>query len=194
MSKSYVAAKWVGIALCVVSAVWLFFLCLLPGLELLIEARSIMEVCLLIVLGVPGVILFYLSWKLIRGEVTRVSIKNALGMFFGMAIFVAAFSTSVVWIRLGLPDWRSVSFTLSLMLSMVIGLPLYAFFSKRLMAASGYLSVPGEFVGRGSYLIMAWLLWLVLSPVFMELAPRYETESILDLGFLFLPILIPYIL
>lgn len=62
------------------------------------------------------------------------------------------------------------------------------------MRTSGLVDVQGEFVGRGSYLILAWLLWMILTPIFNELAPRFETDSLLDFGFIVLPILIPYAL
>lgn len=194
MSKPYVAAKRVGVVFCVASILWLYFLCLQPAFELLFGERRVLEVLMFIVLGIPGGLLGYLSWKLVRGEVTRISIKNALGMFAGMAIFFAAFSVSIVWSRLGLPEMRGMGVVLALFVSIALGLPTYAYLTRALMRASDLIAVKGEFVGRGSYLILAWLLWFILSPIFMELAPRFETGSVIDFGFFLLPILIPYAL
>jgi hypothetical protein len=198
MSETHIIAKRVGIMLCTASVLWLGAFCFWPLAEWLMnenrKTASIVGGALFVVIGLPGGLLAYLSWMLVRGEVTRPSIKNALGMFAGMAIFVAAFGVSYLYVRLGFPEMSGLGAIAALFASIVIGLPLNAYFTKRLMLASGLVAVPGEFVGRGSYLMLAYLLFFILSPVFLEIAPRFETDSLLDLGFIFMPILIPFVL
>jgi hypothetical protein len=54
--------------------------------------------------------------------------------------------------------------------------------------------VAGEFVGQGSYMLLAFLLWAILSPVGRALYEDYQTDSLLDFGFTFIPVLISYVL
>ncbi len=73
-------------------------------------------------------------------------------------------------------------------------LPAYAWCARHLMSASGIVSVKGEFVGCGSFQILAFLLWSILSAVTQNLFDQYETDTLLDFGFMFVPFIIPYIL
>jgi len=197
MSESHTTAKRVGLLLVVTGIIWLFMFCLRPLGEWLFDhgqSGSALKVVLPLCAGAPGGVLCYLGWQLARGEVTRISIKNALGMLTGMAICMASFGISLALNRLALPEWTSGGLIAALFLSTIVGLPTYAYLAKRLMHTSEVVVVKGEFVGRGSYQMLAWMLFFVLSPILMEFSLQFETDSIVDFGFILAPFLIPYAL
>ena len=129
-----------------------------------------------------------------RREATRDRIKNALGLFFGMAAFFFAFF--VVWqievFSFGATN--PIGLVGALIVSVLVVLPTNAGVARYVMRASGIVPVKGEFVGQGSYMLLAFLLWAILSPVGIALSEDYQTDSLLDFGFAFFPFIIPYLL
>jgi hypothetical protein len=198
MRTSYTVAQKAGAITCAMSVVWIYFLGIQHAFEQLSRGQDwvdgLMRLALPLALVIPGVFLCVLSCQLMRREATRDRIKNTLGLAFGMGAFVFAFF--VLWLLNARSEGSSSSIFLvgSLFVSVLVVLPLNAGVCRYVMRASGVVPVRGEFVGKGSYMLLAFLLWWILSPIGIELYDAYQMNNLLDVLFGFLPILIPYIL
>lgn len=198
MRRSLLVSQLVGAASCVLSVVWILLLCIKPGVSGLLRAEdsidAMLQVAMPLALGLPGVLLFVCSWKLMRHDATRDRIKNVLGILAGFGSLFAAFLLYWVYGLLFEATESGLGLFVCLFLAVACVLPTYAWCARRLMRASGIVSVKGEFVGRGSFQILAFLLWAILSSVTQDLFDRHETDTLLDFGFMFVPFIIPYIL
>ncbi len=198
MRTSFSVAQKTGALACAFSVIWIYFCSIQLAFDGLGRAQDWVDVLLRmampLALSIPGGILFVLSWHLMRREARRDRIKNALGLQFGMgAIFLAGLCLPRIEALVG-RDSGGISFGITLFVSVLIILPTNAGVSRYVMRASGIVPVKGEFVGQGSYMLLAFLLWAILSPVGIALSDTYQTDSVLDFGFAFLPFIIPYVL
>jgi len=198
MLTAFTVAQKTGAFTCVASLVWLYFLGIQQAFEQIGRATDwvdgFLRMSLPVALSVPAIFLLVLSWQLMSREATRDRIKNVLGLFFGMGTFFVAF---VVVLQVGIWIGRAenpIDLVLALFVSVLAVLPSYTGVARYVMRASGIVPVKGEFVGKGSYMILAFLLWSILSPMGIELSEDYQADTLLDLGFIFGPIIISYTL
>lgn len=198
MRTSYSVAQKTGALTCGISVLWIFFIGIQGAWNQLGQATDwvdgLLRMVLPVLLSGPGVVLSVLSWQLMRRDVTRERIKLTLGVLSGFAaLFIAGFFIWQIEVWGDVPE-NDVGFGLALFVSVLIILPTYAGVARYVMRASGIVPVKGEFIGQGSYMLLAFLLWAILSPLGRALHEDYQTDRIWDFGFTFIPLLIPYIL
>jgi hypothetical protein len=198
MRKSFSVAQKTGALTCVLSVLWICFIGIQAAWDQLGRAQDwldgLVRMALPLLVSIPAILLFVLSCQLMRREATRDRIKNALGLLFGMGAFFFAFLLMLQIEVFSVGHGSPVGLVAALFVSVLVVLPTNAGVARYVMRASGIVPVKGEFVGQGSYMLLAFLLWAILSPVGIALSEDYQTDSLLDFGFAFLPFIIPYIL
>lgn len=199
MLNRYSVAQKSGAVGSALGLAWVYFLCLQPLAAAIFGAHDwldgLLGVAIPLILSVPGIMLIVVSVQLMRFEPTRDRIKNLFGVLCGFGTFVCAFLLLPVTYRLVSGLETSGFFgVLSLFASLLIMLPLYAGLSQLVMRRSGIVSVKGEFIGRGCYLIFALLLWQMLMALVPSHAERLETDTVFDLLLPLMPFIVPYAL
>ena len=199
MLNRYSVAQKSGAVGCVLGSAWLFFLGVLPLVQVVPKANDwldlLFRLVLPLILGGFGVLLIVLSVRLMRNPPTREGIKNLFGVLCGFLTFLSAFGLLPQAILFICEDCMPGRYMAVLIfLSMLVLLPIYAGLSSLVLQRSGITPVKGEFVGRGSYLVFALLLWVMLQGVLPSHFERIETGTPLDLLVVMLPVVIPYVL
>jgi hypothetical protein len=198
MRTSYSVAQKTGAIASGISAMWVYIMGIQMAWGQLSQAHDwvdgLLRMTLPVILSSPGVVLFVLSVQLMRREPTRDRIKNTLGVSAGFAaLFIAAL---LMWLIELCSDEseHDVIFGVVLFVSVAVILPTYARVARSVLRASKIVPVEGEFVGQGCYMLLAFLLWAILSPIGITLSDAYQTDSLLDMGFFFVSFIIPYVL
>ncbi|CAA6692067.1 Unannotated [Lentimonas sp. CC19] len=194
----YSVAQKSGAVGCALGFAWMYLCCVQPLVQGVFRADDwidlLLECAMPVALGILGLLLIAVSLKLMRSTPTRDGIKNLFGVLCGFGTFLCAFGLLPTLYRLvsGRVDFGLFGI-FSLVVSLLIMLPLYAGLSKFVMKRSGIVSVPGEFVGSGCYLIFALLLWQVLQALLMDHREVLETGTLLDMLIMLVPFVVPYI-
>ncbi len=141
------------------------FCVVLPLLELFQSDRSVFSrvttfaLCLL--LGSPGMLLFYTAYEL-REEVELYTVKNFCGVLYAFLMLASGF----VLLPMALRSWGNFDSSLitfgSLFLAIAGLLPVYVAHAKALMREAGHEPLRGEWFGRQTLGLLAFLLLVCL--------------------------------
>ena len=204
MLKQYSVAQKSGSIVAVLSIAWIFFLSVEPAFRGLARMSDWMDgvfgVSLFVLVGVPGLLLLIASIRLMRDEPTRHLVKNVFGGLAALTALFGAFALAVYFSALVGEASLGFYFFWALFCTILCVLPIYVGVSKYVMRCSGIAPIAGEFLGRGTFQILAFLLWLILWGMVQNLGilerqlPDDVAAQYYGLIRFLAPILVPYFL
>ena len=193
MQRGSSVAKISGMVGCVLGLTWIAFFFVNPVISGIRNSADFLVYCLPLVLGLPGILLVVCSIKLIREQPTRSLIKNVFGLMAGFGTLFGAFLYSLVFDEVLGADSAEWSIFFALFVSLIVMLWVYVKLACHVMGASGVVPVRGEFVGRGSFQILAFLMWLMLNPFLRDIGDSVDYSTYVAPLVLLLSIFIPYV-